>query len=199
MCSCAISWFSGLRGRPGERRPASSRSQNTSARSAWRADCNPCGRVMYFGHTRTMSGRPSCRHRPRGIRRACCHVRSHSPPRPPTPASPASRSPRSSRPSAAQSFEPVGAYERLLGRAHGEVNPSDLKNAIIQDIDARAAQCARHGRVRDRCRDPAAGRPPEGQRHPVLQRGQSRQQARHRVRTTPTCRSASPILPTTTR
>ena len=33
-----------------------------------------------------------------------------------------------------QSFEPVGAYERLLGRAHGEVNPGDLKNAIIQDI-----------------------------------------------------------------
>jgi len=33
-----------------------------------------------------------------------------------------------------QSFEPVGAYERLLGRAHGEVNPGDLKNAVIQDI-----------------------------------------------------------------
>jgi len=33
-----------------------------------------------------------------------------------------------------QGFGPVGAYERLLGRAHGEVNPGDLKNAIIQDI-----------------------------------------------------------------
>jgi hypothetical protein len=33
-----------------------------------------------------------------------------------------------------QSFGQVGAYERLLGKAHGEVNPSDLKNAIIQDI-----------------------------------------------------------------
>jgi hypothetical protein len=33
-----------------------------------------------------------------------------------------------------QSFEPVGAYERVLGRAHGEVNPGDLRNAVIQDI-----------------------------------------------------------------
>src|SRR5262245_40854157 len=33
-----------------------------------------------------------------------------------------------------QSFEQVGAYERLLGKAYGEVNPADLKNAIIQDI-----------------------------------------------------------------
>src|SRR6185295_16767740 len=32
------------------------------------------------------------------------------------------------------SFAPVGAYERLLGKARGEVNPADLKNAIIQDI-----------------------------------------------------------------
>ena len=31
-------------------------------------------------------------------------------------------------------FAPVGAYERLIGRAHGEVDPADLKNAIIQDI-----------------------------------------------------------------
>jgi hypothetical protein len=33
-----------------------------------------------------------------------------------------------------QSFDPVGRYERLIGRAHGEVDPNDLKNAIIQDI-----------------------------------------------------------------
>ena len=31
-------------------------------------------------------------------------------------------------------FGDVGAYERLSGRAHGEVDPADLKNAIIQDI-----------------------------------------------------------------
>jgi hypothetical protein len=31
-------------------------------------------------------------------------------------------------------FEPVGAYERITGRAHGEVDPRDAKNAIIQDI-----------------------------------------------------------------
>lgn len=33
-----------------------------------------------------------------------------------------------------QAFDAVGAYERLIGRAHGEVDPSDLKNAVIQDI-----------------------------------------------------------------
>jgi len=33
-----------------------------------------------------------------------------------------------------QAFDSVGAYERLIGRAHGEVDPSDLKNAVIQDI-----------------------------------------------------------------
>jgi hypothetical protein len=33
-----------------------------------------------------------------------------------------------------QSFDPVGRYERLIGRAHGEVDPNDLKNAGIQDI-----------------------------------------------------------------
>ena len=33
-----------------------------------------------------------------------------------------------------QSFGTVGIYERLQGRAHGEVDPRDVKNAIIQDI-----------------------------------------------------------------
>jgi Alpha/beta hydrolase domain len=33
------------------------------------------------------------------------------------------------------SFGAVGAYERLLGRAHGEVDPNDRRNAIIQDIE----------------------------------------------------------------
>src|SRR5215510_15017480 len=32
------------------------------------------------------------------------------------------------------SYGAVGAYERLLGRARGEVNPADLKNAVIQDL-----------------------------------------------------------------
>lgn len=33
-----------------------------------------------------------------------------------------------------QSFDPVGAYEHLRGRAYGEVDPLSLNNAIIQDI-----------------------------------------------------------------
>jgi hypothetical protein len=32
------------------------------------------------------------------------------------------------------SFDPVGQYERLVGRAHGEVDPAHPLNAIIQDI-----------------------------------------------------------------
>jgi len=41
-----------------------------------------------------------------------------------------------------QAFGATGAYERLLGKAYGEVNPSDLRNAIIQDI----ALAPRNGR-----------------------------------------------------
>src|SRR4051794_17371969 len=33
-----------------------------------------------------------------------------------------------------QAFGATGAYERLLGKAYGEVDPKDVKNAIIQDI-----------------------------------------------------------------
>jgi hypothetical protein len=33
-----------------------------------------------------------------------------------------------------QAFGAAGAYERLLGKAYGEVDPKDTKNAIIQDI-----------------------------------------------------------------
>src|SRR3954469_14845819 len=33
-----------------------------------------------------------------------------------------------------QAFGTTGAYERLQGRAYGEVDPKDVKNAIIQDI-----------------------------------------------------------------
>jgi Alpha/beta hydrolase domain len=32
-------------------------------------------------------------------------------------------------------FGTVGAYERLVGRAHGEVDPNNRRNAIIQDIE----------------------------------------------------------------
>lgn len=33
-----------------------------------------------------------------------------------------------------QSFDAGGAYERLIGRAYGEVDPQDARNAVIQDI-----------------------------------------------------------------
>jgi hypothetical protein len=33
-----------------------------------------------------------------------------------------------------QAFGATGAYERLLGKAYGEADPKDVKNAIIQDI-----------------------------------------------------------------
>ena len=33
-----------------------------------------------------------------------------------------------------QAFGTTGVYERLLGKAYGEVDPKDAKNAIIQDI-----------------------------------------------------------------
>ena len=36
-----------------------------------------------------------------------------------------------------QTFGNVGAYERLIGRAYGEVDPGLAGNAIIQDIAAR--------------------------------------------------------------
>jgi hypothetical protein len=33
------------------------------------------------------------------------------------------------------SFDRAGQYERLIGRAYGEVDPKHALNAIIQDID----------------------------------------------------------------
>src|SRR5262245_4466709 len=34
-----------------------------------------------------------------------------------------------------ESFEPVGPYERIVGKAYGEVDPKDPLNAVIQDIE----------------------------------------------------------------
>src|SRR5215813_10908699 len=34
-----------------------------------------------------------------------------------------------------RNFVPTGAYERLIGKAYGEVDPQSPANAIIQDID----------------------------------------------------------------
>ena len=46
-----------------------------------------------------------------------------------------------------QTFGGAGAYERLVGRVTGELDPADPANAIIQDINLAPAQCARHGRI----------------------------------------------------
>jgi hypothetical protein len=32
------------------------------------------------------------------------------------------------------SFGPVGQYEKLAGRAYGEVDPGDPRNAVVTDI-----------------------------------------------------------------
>jgi len=36
-----------------------------------------------------------------------------------------------------QHFGNVGAYEHLIGRAHGEVDPADPRNEVIQDLGSR--------------------------------------------------------------
>ena len=40
------------------------------------------------------------------------------------------------------SFGTVGQYEKLVGRAYGEVDPADLRNAIIADIDLAPTNAA---------------------------------------------------------
>lgn len=50
------------------------------------------------------------------------------------------------------SFGSVGTYDKLVGRAFGEVDPREAQNAGIQDLLlAGAAQCAWVGRVLDGC------------------------------------------------
>jgi hypothetical protein len=34
-----------------------------------------------------------------------------------------------------KTFGPAGAYEKLVGRAYGEVDPKDPRNAVIVDLD----------------------------------------------------------------
>ena len=45
------------------------------------------------------------------------------------------------------SFGTAGQYETLAGRAFGELDPNDPHNARHPGHQARAAQCARHGRI----------------------------------------------------
>ena len=56
------------------------------------------------------------------------------------------------------SFGTVGQYEKLVGRAYGEVDPADPKNAVIADIALAPHERRRHGRVLDGHLHPEAGR-----------------------------------------
>ena len=53
----------------------------------------------------------------------------------PRPRSAASRSPRASAVSGGQAFGPAGAYENVRGLIHGELDPKDARNRLIQDLD----------------------------------------------------------------
>src|SRR5437867_10976944 len=53
------------------------------------------------------------------------------------------------------SWPGVGQYEKVVGKAFGEVDPFDTKNAVI----ARAAERRRQGRVLVRLLHPQADRP----------------------------------------
>ena len=49
-----------------------------------------------------------------------------------------------------KSFGKVGQYEKIIGRAYGELDPNDPHNKIIQDIQFAPRNAWRHGGV---CRD----------------------------------------------
>ena len=76
---------------------------------------------------------------------------------------------------AGQAVGAAGPYEIVRGRIHGEVDPTDRRNAIIQDLVAGAAQRARPGRIRRHVRAGEAGRSRQGLRRADLQRGEPRQ------------------------
>jgi hypothetical protein len=44
-----------------------------------------------------------------------------------------------------KSFAAVGSYEKIQGKAYGEIDPRDRRNAIIQDIGHLARLQKRHG------------------------------------------------------
>ena len=53
-------------------------------------------------------------------------------------------------------FGDVGQYEKLVGRAFGEVDPNDPRNALIADIALAPRNARGHGGVFDGCLHPAA-------------------------------------------
>ena len=84
----------------------------------------------------------------------------------------------SREPAPAQAVGAAGPYEIVRGRVHGEVDPRDPHNRIIQDLDSRATQRARPGRVRGDVRAGQAGRSDEGVGRADLPGRQPRQRRR---------------------
>ncbi len=60
------------------------------------------------------------------------------------------------------SFGPAGPYETLAGRAFGELDPKDPRNAVITDIKLAPKKCRRHGRIRRQLLSREADRHVEG-------------------------------------
>ena len=71
----------------------------------------------------------------------------------------------------------AGAYERLVGRVHFEVDPQDSANRIIPDIDYAPLNTARPSWVFGRLLSVATEGHRSGQRHGIAQRHESWPQA----------------------
>ena len=76
------------------------------------------------------------------------------------------------------SFGAVGQYEKLVGRAYGEVDPADPKRRDHRRHRSGAEERRRHGRVLDGHLHPEAGRPVAGQPPRALRREQPGRQVR---------------------
>ena len=79
--------------------------------------------------------------------------------------------------SAGQPAGAAGPFELIRGRIHGEVDPNDPHNAIIQDLDLAPRNARRQSRVRRDLRTGQARRSREGIARAPLPGGQSRERA----------------------
>ena len=75
------------------------------------------------------------------------------------------------------SFGSAGPYERVKGIAKGELDPERAGECRHRRSRQGAAERSRLGRIRGRHFHPAAGRPGEGLRHPLLRGASTAEQA----------------------
>ena len=73
------------------------------------------------------------------------------------------------------SWPGVGQYEKIVGKAFGELDPKDPKNAVIVDLQLAPRNCQRQSRILVRLLHSEADRPRQGQSQDAVRAAEPRQ------------------------